>query len=336
MGFATPDTTESEPLSQAAAALRRAASALRSGGLVAFPTETVYGLGADATNDHAVAAIFEAKARPHFNPLIVHITGPDAGAAIAEWSDLADRLTTRFWPGPLTLILRRRPECGISKLVSAGGETIALRAPAHPLAAALLAETNLPIAGPSANRSGRISPTTADHVRQDLGDQVDMILDGGTCPVGVESTVLDIAGDRPALLRPGGIARSDIETVIGSPLANPPPVAGGDLRSPGQLESHYAPRHRLRLNARDVAVDEALLAFGPAPLAGARITANLSPSGDLTEAAANLFSMLHDLDREEIAGIATMPIPSTGLGEAICDRLRRAAAPLSTQALKAP
>ncbi len=307
--------------------LSRAAAVLGAGGLVAFPTETVYGLGADATDDRAVAAIFEAKARPRFNPLIVHVTGANAAAAIAEWSDLADRLATHFWPGPLTLVLRRRAESGISKLASTGGETIALRAPAHPLAAALLQACDLPIAAPSANRSGRISPTTAEHVRQDLGDRVDMILDGGACPVGVESTVLDICGDCPTLLRPGRVARAEIEAVIGSPLASPSPIAGGNLRSPGQLLSHYAPGHPLRLNAREVSADEALLAFGPTPLEGARITANLSRSGDLNEAAANLFSMLHDLDRQEIAGIAAMPIPSAGLGEAICDRLRRAAAP---------
>ncbi len=304
----------------------KAAAVLRAGGLAAFPTETVYGLGADATDDRAVAAIFEAKARPRFNPLIVHVIDAAAAAAIAEWPDLADRLATRFWPGPLTLVLRRRAQCGISKLVSTGGDTIALRAPAHPLAAALLRACALPIAAPSANRSGRISPTTADHVRQDLGDRVDLILDGGACPVGVESTVLDLTGDRPALLRPGGVASSEIEAVIDAPLAPPAPAAAGNLRSPGRLESHYAPAHPLRLNARDVAPDEALLAFGPQPLEGAGITANLSRSGDLTEAAANLFSMLHDLDRREIAGIAAMPIPMIGLGEAICDRLRRAAA----------
>lgn len=311
----------------AVSAVREAAEVLRSGGLVAFPTETVYGLGAAATNDHAVALIFEAKGRPRFNPLIVHVTDPSAAAAIAEWPDLADRLAARFWPGPLTLILRRRNESGISKLASAGGETIALRAPAHPLARALLLEADLPIAAPSANQAGRISPTTADHVRQGLGDRVDVILDGGACPVGVESTVLDVTGERPALLRPGGLARHDIEAAIGETLVSN--EAGGDTkgkpRSPGQLASHYAPRHRLRLNARDVAADEALLAFGSAPLKGASVIANLSETGNLTEAAANLFSMLHHLDRQDVAGIAAMPVPSIGLGEAICDRLKRAA-----------
>ncbi|MGI9510811.1 MAG: L-threonylcarbamoyladenylate synthase [Geminicoccaceae bacterium] len=308
--------------------IERAARALRSGKLVAFPTETVYGLGAAATDDHAVARIFEAKGRPRFNPLIVHVADPVAAAAIADWSDLADRLAVRFWPGPLTLVLRRRHGNGISTLVSDGGETIALRVPAHPLARALLAETGLPIAAPSANPAGRISPTTADHVRRGLGDRVEVILDGGACPVGLESTVLDLCGERPVLLRPGGLARHDIEAAIGSTLADG--KAGdqtkGGLRSPGQLSSHYAPRHRLRLNAEDVAADEALLAFGPMPFEGASVTANLSETGDLTEAAANLFSMLHRLDRHDVAGIAAMPIPAIGLGEAICDRLRRAAA----------
>ena len=320
MDIAVPDDTSRQ-------AVQEAAALLRSGRLVAFPTETVYGLGADATDDRAVAAIFEAKARPSFNPLIVHVADAGAAETFAEWSDLADRLAARFWPGPLTLILRRRSGSGVSKLVSAGGDTIALRAPAHPLAMALLHQAELPIAAPSANRSGKISPTTAEHVRLDLEDRVDMILDGGACPVGVESTVLDITADQPTQLRPGGIARAEIEAVIGRPLAVPSTTAGGELRSPGRLESHYAPRHPLRLNAKDVRANEALLAFGPEPLSGARVTANLSYAGDLTEAAANLFSMLHDLDRQKIAGIAAMPIPATGLGEAICDRLKRAAAP---------
>lgn len=305
-----------------------AAALIRSGGLVAFPTETVYGLGADATDDRAVAGIFEAKARPRFNPLIVHVAGKAGADALAEWPDLADRLADHFWPGPLTLILRRRPESGLSKLVSAGGDTVALRAPAHPLAQALLCAAGVPIAAPSANRAGRISPTSAEHVRRSLGGRVGIVLDGGPCPVGIESTVLDLTGDRPALLRPGGLARFEIEDVIGEPLLSGTGQAaeGGAMRSPGQLESHYAPSHRLRLNARHVAADEALLAFGAAPLEGAKVTANLSASGDLTEAAANLFAMLHRLDHEDIAGIAAMPIPSIGLGEAICDRLRRAAA----------
>jgi len=308
-------------------AVQRAATILRSGGLVAFPTETVYGLGAVATDDRAVASIFEAKARPRFNPLIVHVVDAEAGRAIAEWSDLADRLAGHFWPGPLTLILKRRADSDISKLVSAGGETVALRAPSHPLARALLRETGLPVAAPSANRAGRISPTTADHVHHGLGDRVDMVLDGGACTVGVESTVLDITGDRPRLLRPGGLARSAIEEIVGETLeaGDDQPADDKNLRSPGQLQSHYAPRHRLRLNATTVAADEALLAFGPDPLKGALVTANLSRSGDLTEAAANFFSMLHHLDKQKVAGIAAMPVPPSGIGEAICDRLKRAA-----------
>jgi len=311
-----------------AAAVSKAATVLHQGGLVAFPTETVYGLGADATCDRAVAAIFEAKARPRFNPLIVHVAGANAARTLAAWSDLADRLATRFWPGPLTMILRRREACGLSRLVSAGGETVAIRVPSHPLAQRLLRVTGLPIAAPSANRAGKISPTTADHVRQSLGAGVATVLDGGACPVGVESTVLDVTGDQPLILRPGGLARADIEAVIGKigNVADQHIAADGSpLRSPGQLQSHYAPHHRLRLNAETVAADEALLAFGPMPLAGAAFTMNLSERGDLGEAAANLFAMLHFLDRQDVAGIAAMTIPSIGLGEAICDRLRRAA-----------
>ena len=309
-----------------AEAISQAARILRRGGLVAFPTETVYGLGADATDDRAVAKIFSAKARPRFNPLIVHVADQKAAAAIADWSDLAERLAARFWPGPLTLILRRTTDCRISRLVSAGGQTVALRAPAHPLAGSLLETTGLPIAAPSANPAGKISPTTADHVRVGLGDRVDMILDGGPCPVGVESTVLDITSDHPTLLRPGGLARAEIEAVIGHKLSSDRSMVRDDnpIRSPGQLKSHYAPSRPLRLNARDVASDEALLAFGPAPLQGAKITANLSTSGDLMEAAANLFAMMHQLDRPHVSGIAVMPIPAVGLGEAICDRLNRA------------
>ncbi|MEZ5935101.1 MAG: L-threonylcarbamoyladenylate synthase [Alphaproteobacteria bacterium] len=318
--FADPDGIDRQ-------AVRRAAGLLRAGGLVAFPTETVYGLGAAATDDRAVAAIFEAKARPRFNPLIVHVTDQAAAGALAAWSDRAERLAAAFWPGPLTLVLRRLADSRLSRLVSAGGDSVALRVPAHPLARALLDAADLPIAAPSANRSGRISPTTAEHVRRSLGERVAMVLDGGPCAVGVESTVLDISGERPVLLRPGGVARSRIEAVIGEvhDAQSGGRQGDGTLRSPGQLESHYAPRRPLRLDARAVAPDEALLAFGPIPLEGAMVTANLSATGDLTEAAANLFAMLHHLDAQDVAGIAAMPIPGTGLGEAICDRLRRAA-----------
>lgn len=315
-----------------ATGIDQAALALRAGKLVAFPTETVYGLGAVATDDRAVAAIFAAKGRPRFNPLIVHVPDREQAASIAVWTPLADQLAARFWPGPLTLVLKRREDCPVSRLVSAGADTVALRAPAHPMALALLRETMLPIAAPSANPAGRVSPTTAAHVIQGLGDQVDLVIDGGACAVGVESTVLDLSTPHPCLLRPGGLPRLDIEALIGASVTTADPALHGPatddgeaLRSPGQLRSHYAPRHRLRLDAREVASDEALLAFGPAPLKGAAYMLNLSPQGNLCEAAGHLFAMLHDLDGQDVRGIAAMPVPAIGLGEAILDRLRRAA-----------
>jgi L-threonylcarbamoyladenylate synthase len=315
-----------ERLGSGAGDIERAARALRAGRLVAFPTETVYGLGAVATNDRAVAAIFAAKGRPRFNPLIVHVTDAAAARALVRWNDTAKRLASHFWPGALTLVLPRAEGCPLSLLVSAGGDTVGLRAPAHPVAQALLAATVLPVAAPSANLAGRVSPTTADHVEDALGDQIDLILDGGPCPIGVESTVLDLTGDPPRLLRPGGVTREALEAVVG-PLAGPAPTSDTDRpRSPGQLASHYAPARPLRLDAIAVSADEALLAFGPHPLAGAARTLNLSPKGDLAEAAANLFAMLRALDRPELRAIAVMPVPDRGLGEAICDRLRRAAA----------
>jgi L-threonylcarbamoyladenylate synthase len=307
--------------------IEQAAQALRAGRLVAFPTETVYGLGAVATNDRAVAAIFAAKHRPRFNPLIVHVTDGSAARALARWNATADRLAARFWPGALSLVLPRAEGCPLSLLVSAGGDTVALRAPAHPAAQALLAATVLPVAAPSANPAGRVSPTTAEHVAAGLGDRIDLIVDGGPCPIGVESTVLDVTGTPPRLLRPGGVTRAALEAAIG-PLADPaPPDAMDQRRSPGQLDSHYAPARPLRLDAETVDADEALLAFGPHPLAGAAQTLNLSPRGDLEEAAANLFAMLRALDRPEFRAIAVMPVPERDLGEAICDRLRRAATP---------
>ncbi len=307
--------------------LAGAAEALRAGRLVAFPTETVYGLGADATNDQAVAAIFEAKGRPHFNPLIVHIADRAEAPGLVAWTPLAEKLAEHFWPGPLTLILPRRTDSRISMLVSAGGDTLALRSPAHPVAEKLLREAKRPVAAPSANPAGRISPTTAAHVNQGLGDRIDLIVDGGACTVGVESTVIDLTAPTPCLLRPGGLPRQAIEDLLKARLATAGPLADPDspLRSPGQLSSHYAPKHAVRLNVTDVKPGEALLAFGPKPLQGARCTLNLSPSGDLREAAGQLFAMLHDLDRRDIGGIAVMPIPSVGLGEAILDRLGRAA-----------
>lgn len=306
-----------------------AAQALGEGRLVAFPTETVYGLGADATNDAAVAAVFSAKGRPAFNPLIVHVSTVAAAQRIARFEARAAALTTAFWPGALTLVLPRRADSGISPLASAGLATIAVRLPRHLVARKLLEATGRPVVAPSANPSGKISPTTADHVDRTLGDKVALILDGGPCQVGVESTVVDLSGARPRLLRPGGVPAEAIAKVIGD-LESSLPAAerpDGARRSPGMLRSHYAPDLPLRLEAIDVQAGEALLAFGPQPLRGAACIANLSPAGDLAEAAANLFGMLHALDRPIFTGIAVMPIPDTGLGRAINDRLRRAAAP---------
>lgn len=307
-------------------AIGEAAVALRAGRLVAFPTETVYGLGADATNEHAVAAIFAAKNRPRFNPLIVHFPDAAAAAAYAVFDASAERLAAAFWPGALTLVLPRRPDCGIALLVSAGLDTLAVRVPAHPVAQALLRRCELPLAAPSANASGRLSPTTAQDVVDSLGDRVDIVLDGGRCPIGVESTVLDLTAATPTMLRPGGVTREEIEAAIG-PIAEDGSAAPGAPKAPGQLASHYAPERPLRLNAQDVAGDEALLAFGPQVPAGAAATFNLSPRGDLAEAAANLFWALRKLDQPCFARIAVMPIPERGLGRAINDRLRRAAAP---------
>jgi L-threonylcarbamoyladenylate synthase len=306
------------------AALDAAAALLRAGQLVAFPTETVYGLGADATSDRAVARIFETKGRPRFNPLIVHLAEAAAGEDLAVFDQRARDLAARFWPGPLTLVLPRTQGCPVSLLASAGLDSLALRVPGHPLAEALLRRTGRPLAAPSANRSGAISPTTAAHVARSLGARVPLILDGGPCPLGLESSVLDLTGEDPVLLRPGAVTREALEARLG-PLSE----AGADdaVKAPGQLESHYAPALPLRLEARDAGPTEALLAFGPDPPAGAATTLNLSPSGDLLEAAAKLFAHLHALDRPEFEAIAVMPVPETGLGAAINDRLRRAAAP---------
>ena len=307
-----------------------AASALRAGRLVAFPTETVYGLGGVATSERAVAAIFAAKRRPRFNPLIVHVADRAAAMALARWNELAERLAARFWPGPLTLVLPRAQRSPLSQLVSAGLATVALRVPAHPLAQALLAATTLPVAAPSANLAGTISATTADHVARLPGQRIEVILDGGPCPIGLESTVIDLSGPAPRLLRPGGLVRSAIEAEIGALGAAPTAGDGEAVLSPGQQPSHYAPERPVRLDATTVAADEALLAFGPLPPSGAAMTLNLSPGGDLEEAAANLFAMLRSLDRPEVRAIAVMPVPRRDLGEAICDRLIRAAAPRPT------
>jgi L-threonylcarbamoyladenylate synthase len=310
-----------------AASITKAAKLLLDGGLVAFPTETVYGLGGDATNERAVAAIFEAKGRPQFNPLISHVLDATEAKRFVDWNDTADRLAARFWPGPLTFVLPRAKGSTIALLATAGLDTVAIRAPSHPVAQALIRAAGRPIAGPSANRSGAVSPTQAAHVAESLGDRVSLILDGGPCLVGVESTVLDLSANRPTLLRPGGATREAIEAVIG-PIAISNALPSGDAprTSPGQLESHYAPARPVRLEATSVGSDEGLLAFGQTPHTGAMLTYNLSPTGNLAEAAANLFAQMRALDRPGIGRIAVMPIPETGLGLAINDRLRRAAA----------
>jgi L-threonylcarbamoyladenylate synthase len=302
-----------------------AARLIAAGKLVAFPTETVYGLGADATNDHAVARIFEAKERPRFNPLIIHVADIDAARAQVRFDRQAEILAERFWPGALTLVLPRRPDCSVSLLASAGLDSLAVRVPRHPVAQALLVACGRPVAAPSANASGKISPTTAAHVAASLGTKAAMILDGGRCPIGLESTVLDLTAPTPTLLRPGGVTEEELIAAIG-PVASSDGIAGDRPKSPGQLASHYAPALPLRLSATTPQSGEALLAFGPAPATGAFME-NLSPSGDLVEAAANLFAMLRALDRSGAAAIAVMPIPETGLGRAINNRLRRAAAP---------
>jgi L-threonylcarbamoyladenylate synthase len=302
--------------------INEGAGLLRDGRLVAFPTETVYGLGANALNDHAVAAIFAAKERPRFNPLIVHVPDREEADELVNFNPLAAALADAFWPGGLTLVLPRREPSALASLVSAGLPTVAVRSPAHAVARALVDAAGVPIAAPSANRSGRISPTSAADVAEELQGGVDLILDGGPCPVGIESTVIGFDGDRPLLLRPGAIARAEIEHVLG-PLQGP---RHGVVLAPGMMESHYAPRAKLRLNAIHAEPDEALLAFGATVPAGSAFLCNLSTSGDLREAAANLFAMLRRLDQSGVARIAVMRIPATGLGEAINDRLERAAA----------
>ncbi|MFO1048320.1 MAG: L-threonylcarbamoyladenylate synthase [Geminicoccaceae bacterium] len=307
-----------------AGAIAAAADLLCSGRLVAFPTETVYGLGGIATSDEAVAGIYAAKGRPAHNPLIVHVADLDGVDALARLDRRALAVAEAFWPGPLTLVLPQAAGSPLSRLATAGLDTVAIRLPAHPVAQALLRAVALPVAAPSANPSGLVSPTTAVHVAADLGGRVDLVLDGGACPVGVESTVLDLSGPLPRMLRPGGLDRARIEAMLG-PLAET--VETARPRSPGQLASHYAPRLPLRLDATAVGPDEALLAFGPEPLPGGMARRNLSPTGDPAEAARNLFAMLRELDASGASAIAVMPIPAHGLGEAVRDRLSRAAAP---------
>jgi L-threonylcarbamoyladenylate synthase len=306
--------------------IARAANYLRRGGLVAFPTETVYGLGADATNAVAVTAIFSAKGRPVFNPLIVHVEDLAAAERLAMVTKAARRLARALWPGPLTLVLEKRVGCPIADLATAGLDTIALRAPSHPIARAVLSAADVPIAAPSANRSGHVSATLAAHVAADLKNARVMVLDGGATPLGVESTIIDAIGASPVLLRPGAVTRTNIERVLGTTLATLPEAANRP-KSPGQLASHYAPAATIRLNVQSPRPGEALLAFGAPIPPHDGTTINLSPMGDLTEAAANLFTALRALDASGAGTIAVMPIPDRGLGEAINDRLRRAAAP---------
>ncbi len=316
-----------ERLAADARGIALAAAALRAGRLVAFPTETVYGLGALATDPAAIARVFAAKGRPAHNPLILHVAAPADAAAFAALDARAERLAGAFWPGPLTLVLKLRAAAGIAVAATAGLATVAVRVPRHPTARALLAAVAGPVAAPSANRSGRVSPTTADHVLADLNGLIDLVLDAGPVEVGIESTVLDVSRpDDARLLRPGAVTRAAIEAVIG-PIANADATGDEPLRSPGLLARHYAPRTPLRLDAITVAADEALLAFGPAPPAGAACTLNLSPHGDLDEAAHNFYAMLRELDAVGARRIAVMRLPDDGLGEALADRLRRAATP---------
>jgi L-threonylcarbamoyladenylate synthase len=302
-----------------------AARVLGDGGLVAFPTETVYGLGADATNGEAVARLYAAKGRPRFNPLIAHVAEAQAALSLARFSEDAKLLAGVFWPGPLTLVLPKHDGCPVSELATAGLDSIAVRVPDHAIARDLLRAFGKPVVAPSANQSGHVSPTSAEHVRADLGGRIDLIVDGGPASVGVESTIVSCL-DAPALLRPGGLPRDAIERVLGHSLVIADAPSEEAPLAPGMLASHYAPKSRLRLNAVHLQAGEALLAFGTGAPSGATRALNLSASGDLIEAAANLFSHLRTLDAAG-ATIAVMPIPNEGLGEAINDRLARAAAP---------
>jgi L-threonylcarbamoyladenylate synthase len=316
-----------------AASIADAVRILAAGGLVAFPTETVYGLGADATDGRAVARLYEAKGRPAFNPLIAHVADRRAAQRLARFDADAAKLSTAFWPGPLTLVLPKSADCPVADLATAGLDSIAVRVPEHTIAHKILTAFGKPVVAPSANRSGHVSPTTAAHVQADLSGRIDLIVDGGPTTIGVESTVVSCLGE-PMLLRPGGVPRAAIERVLGRPLAEAPAGLSGEEEAPlapGMLASHYAPRARMRLNVEDVKPDEVLLAFGSAQMIGAdraRTKLNLSQRGDLVEAAANLFSHLRALDTAGASAIAVMPIPGDGLGEAINDRLKRAAAGL--------
>jgi L-threonylcarbamoyladenylate synthase len=312
------------------AATAAAAGGLAEGGLVAFPTETVYGLGADATNATAIAHLYQAKGRPAFNPLIAHLSDLAAARRIARFDAVATALAEAFWPGPLTLVLPKTEDCPVAELATAGLDTVAVRVPAHPIARDILRAFGRPVVAPSANLSGHVSPTTAAHVASDLSGRIHLIVDGGPVEVGVESTIVGCF-DRATLLRPGGLPRAEIERVLGHRLDQLPADAendSGQPLAPGMLASHYAPRTRVRLSADRIEPGEALLAFGPLSISGvdsAATVMNLSAGGDLAEAAANLFGYLRALDAKAARAIAVMPIPNEGLGEAINDRLRRAA-----------
>ena len=317
------------------ASLRRASDILAAGGLVAFPTETVYGLGANACDGNAVAGIFHAKNRPNFNPLISHVATCQTAFQLGVKTDFATILADCFWPGPLTLVLNRTTDCPVAMLTTAGQDKIALRVPAHEQAQKLLAICDMPIAAPSANPSGRISPSTAHHVHAGLAGKIDLILDGGPCENGLESTIIDCSGAAPVLLRPGGISRKAIERAFHSagldcPIRDVDALSDSDQPlAPGQLHSHYAPDASVRLNATSQQGDEELIGFGPVPGAG-QLSLSLSPAGNMREAAANLFAMLHQADAVTTGTkrkIAIAPIPQDGIGEAINDRLQRAAAP---------
>ncbi len=309
---------ETKVLSPRTGGIAKAAALLSEGALVSFPTETVYGLGADARRGEAVAAIYEAKGRPSFNPLIVHVADTQSAQRYVRWSDAAEILATAFWPGPLTLVMPLAKDHGLSSLVTAGLDTVALRVPAHPAAQELLLTFGGPVAAPSANPSGRISATTAEHVIAGLGGKIAAVLDDGPCLVGLESTIVGLDGPDPMLLRAGGLPQEAIENALGTPLVT---VTGPDITAPGQLSSHYAPAAKVRLEATEKRDGEVMLGFGA--VAG---DLNLSPAGDLSEAAANLFDHLHRLDAMA-RPIAVAPVPERGLGRAINDRLRRAAAP---------
>src|SRR6266478_1476326 len=342
LGFQTPQEGElrrltpvnvglkTQILPAGEAAVAAAARSLAAGGLVAFPTETVYGLGADATNAAAIAGLYQAKGRPSFNPLIAHVRDLAAARLIGRFEARAIELAEAFWPGPLTLVLPKTKGCAVADLATAGLDSIAIRVPAHPLARAILRAFGGPVVAPSANLSGHVSPTTAAHVQSDLAGKIDLIVDGGPVAVGVESTIVGCF-EAAVLLRPGGLPRGEIERVLGRALVQPSEDSdndNGQPLAPGMLASHYAPRTRVRLNASSVEPGEALLTFGPAAVPGAdsaTAVMNLSAHSDLNEAAANLFGYLRALDADGARAVAVMPVPDHGLGEAINDRLRRAA-----------